>query len=154
MDAVTYPHGGVERRLNNSFVAFKPQIDRNDALARRFLVTWTPGIIFVDGLENIHYRAYGYHPPEDFEHLLDVGRGMVEFNRNNYQGALPIFAGAAEESQRTGLQPEALFWMGVCQYKTGDKEGMIRTWTRLLDLYPQDLWGKKASIIRPLAAAA
>jgi hypothetical protein len=154
MDAVTYPHAGVQRRLNESFVAFKPRIDQNPELARRFLVSWTPGILFLDGQENIHYRAYGYHPPEDFEHLLHVGHGMVEFNQGRFPQALAVFTRAAEDAQRTAVQPEAIYWQGVSRYKTGDPEGLGRTWNRLLDLYPHTLWAQKASIIRPQAAAA
>ena len=154
MDTVTYPHPGVERRLNESFVAFKPQIDQNETLAKRFVVTWTPGIIFVDSFETVHYRAYGYTPPEEFEHLLHVGHGMMEFDRGHYDEALMIFGHAAEDLQKTALQPEALYWYGVCQYKTGDKEAMARSWNRLLELYPESLWAMKASILRPQPAAA
>lgn len=154
MDAVTYPHGGVVRRLNESFVAFKPRIDENDALAKKYLVTWTPGIVFVDALENLHYRAYGFHPPEEFEHLLHVGHGTLEFNRGNYKEALGIFSRVTEDPERTDLQPEALYWLGVCHYKTGDKEGLMRTWARLLDHHGHSLWARKASFIRPQAAAA
>jgi hypothetical protein len=65
MDAVTYPHAGVERRLNEGFVAFRPRIDQNESLAQRFLVAWTPGLLFMDDLENVHYKTFGWHPPED-----------------------------------------------------------------------------------------
>ena len=154
MGTVTYPHGGVERRLNESFVAFRPQLDQNEPLATKFLVHWTPGILVLDGLENVHHRAFGYHPPEDFEHLLDVGLGLIQFNSGNYKAAIPFFARAGEDAERTGVQPEALYWLGVSRYKSGDKDGLSKTWSRILDLYPQSLWAKRVSFIRPAASSA
>jgi hypothetical protein len=154
MDAVTYPHRGVERRLGESFVAYRPQIDQQKDLARKFAVVWTPGLLFLDGLETLHHRAYGYHPPEEFEHLLHVGHGLVEFGNGRPSSALPILARAAGDAERTAVQPEALYWLGVCQYKAGDKEAMVRTWERLMDSFPSSLWALKASVLRPPAQAA
>ena len=51
MDTVTYPHGGVERRLTQHFVAVRPQIDAEKDLAKKFFVGWTPGFLFLDGQE-------------------------------------------------------------------------------------------------------
>jgi tetratricopeptide (TPR) repeat protein len=154
MDAVTYPNAESERILNEEFVAFKPQIDRNEALARRFFVGWTPGIVFLDGQENLHHRAFGFHPPEEFAALLRVGRGTIEFHRGDFQAALATFSRAADDVRRGEIQAEALYWQGVSRYKTGDKDGMARAWNRLLDLFPESLWAKRASFIRPRAGAA
>src|SRR5438445_13452209 len=109
MGTVTYPHGGVERRLGQYFVAVRPQIDMEKDLAKRFLVGWTPGLLFLDGQENLHYRASGYHPPELFEHLLDLGRGMVEFNLGRFNGAITAFAAVTEDDHSSPLQSEALY---------------------------------------------
>ena len=154
MDAVTYPKEETARALNDGFVAFKPQIDKNESLARRFFVGWTPGIVILDGQENVHYRAFGYHPPEEFEHLLAIGLGTFDFHQGRFKTALEHFSHAADDSRRGPLQAEALYWQGVCRYKTGDKEGLAGTWSRLLDLYPESLWAQRASVIRPRAGAA
>ena len=153
MDAVTYPHGGVERRLQESFVAVRIHIGENQELAKHFFAVWTPGLLFLDGQANIHYRAYGFHPPEDFEHLLHVGHGMTLLNQGKVEPALAVFKRAAEDPERTALQPEAIYWTGVCRYKSGDKEGMPQEWTRLLDLYPDSPWAHKVEFIKPRAAA-
>src|SRR3977135_2429290 len=123
MGTVTYPHDGVERRLANHFVAVRPQIDLEKDLAKRFLASWTPGLLFLDSLENVHYRATGFHPPEMFEHLLDLGRGMVEFNRARFNGAINAFAAVTEDDHPSPLQSEALYWLGVARRKTGGQGG-------------------------------
>jgi hypothetical protein len=152
MDAVTYPHGGVVRRLNEDFVAVKVHIQENEALARRYFTTWTPGLLFLDGQENIRHRTYGFHPPEEFEHLLHVGHGMIALGQGDAQRAVSIFTRAAEDAERSLVQPEALFWLGISRYKTGDKDGMGRAWNRILDLYPDSLWARKTDFIRAKAA--
>jgi hypothetical protein len=154
MDAVTYPHGGVERRLNESFVAARIHIGENQDLARKFFAVWTPGLLFLDGRENIHYRAYGFHPPEDFEHLLHVGHGMTLLDQNQVDAARGVFERAALDAERSALQAEALYWTGVCRHKSGEKEGMGESWKRILDLYPDSPWAHKVEFIRPRAAAA
>jgi len=152
MGTVTYPHGGVERRLLQHFVCVRPQIDLEKDLAKRFLVSWTPGLLFLDGLENVHHRAFGFHPPEMFEHLLDLGRGLVEFNLGRHNGAITALAEVTEDDQASPLQAEALYWLGVARYKSGDKEGLSRAWNRLLDLHPESAWAPKVGFIREKAA--
>jgi hypothetical protein len=152
MGTVTYPHGGVDRRLSLDFVSVRPQIDLEKDLAKRFLVSWTPGFLFLDGLENIHYRAFGFHPPEMFEHLLDLGRGIVEFNQGRFNGAINAFTAVTEDDHPTPLQPEALYWLGVARYKSGDKDGMSRSWNQLLGEHPDSVWALKAGFIREKAA--
>jgi TolA-binding protein len=79
---------------------------------------------------------------------------MMELNKKNYQAAVAAFARAGEDAERTAVQAEALYWLGVARYRSGDKDGMPKTWSRLLDLYPESLWAKKAGFIRKAAAAA
>src|SRR5438105_7285366 len=152
MDAVTYPHQGVERRLSQHFVAVRPQIDVEKDLAKKFLMNWTPGLIFLDGQEGQHYRAFGFHPPETFEHLLDLGRGMVSFNQARYEEAIQAFTAVTGSKDPSPLQPEAQYWLGVAQYKSGDKEALGKTWNELLDRYPKTLWAAKVGFIREKAA--
>ena len=133
MDAVTYPHGGVERRLAEAFVAFRPPVDLEKERARKFGVVWTPGLLFLDGLENVHYRAYGYYPPEEFEHLLHVGHGMVEFGGGRVSSALPIFARATCQIYKT--HREDLLNMKMAPANVAGEEGtrrlmqLIRVWS-------------------------
>ena len=153
MGTVTYPHAGVERRLDELFVAIRPQMDLNETLAQKFVVAWTPGMLFLDSDENIHHRAYGFHPPEEFEHLLDVGHGMVRLGRKAYREAAQSFSRVTDDEEKTTFQPEAMYWLGVALYRSGEKEALGKSWNRLLDQFPESVWAKKASIIRPRATA-
>ncbi|HEX7899639.1 MAG TPA: tetratricopeptide repeat protein [Planctomycetota bacterium] len=151
---MTYPRAESERALNEDFVTFRPRIDAHEALARRFLVGWTPGLVFLDGTEAVHYRAFGFHPPAEFDHLLRVARGTIAFQQGDFARALEAFSRAADDPRHSALRPEAIYWQGVSRYKTGDKDGLAKTWSRLLDLYPDSLWAQRASVIRPRAGAA
>jgi len=153
MGAVTYPHGGVERRLNETFVAWKPQTDQHAGLAKTYGALWTPAIFFVDSDEVVHHRVYGYHPPEEMEHLLHIGLAKVEFGHERYREAAAAYQKVTEDPQKTALVPEALYWLGVALYKAGDKEALARTWSRLLDHHPNSLCAKRASVIRPAPPA-
>ena len=147
MDAVTYPHGGVEKRLAQ-FVCVRPQIDVEKDLAKKYLAGWTPGLLFLDGQEAVHYRAFGFHPPEMFEHLLDLGRGMIAFNGGRFEEAVKAFTAVTEDESASPLQAEALYWLGVSRYKTGDKEALGKAWNELLDRHPKSAWAAKVGFIR------
>jgi tetratricopeptide (TPR) repeat protein len=151
MDAVTYPRPETERLLTRHFVPLRLPLAENADMARRFDVRWTPAFVVLDDQEKDHYRAFGYHPPEDFEHLLRVARGTIDFSRGDYSSALAWFATAADDVRDSALRPEALYWQGVCRYKLGDKDGMSQAWNRLLDHYPKSLWARRASFIRSAA---
>ncbi|HXG60250.1 MAG TPA: tetratricopeptide repeat protein [Planctomycetota bacterium] len=153
MDAVTYPNEESERRLNESFVALRVPFDRNGVLERRWAVSWTPGILVLDSGERVHYRAYGYHPPEEFAHLLGVARGMTEFDAGDFEQASRTFSRVVEDVRRSAMVPEALYWLGVARYKAGDRDGLVRAWSRLLDEHPENLWARRAGFIRAPARA-
>jgi tetratricopeptide (TPR) repeat protein len=152
MGAVTYPHAGVERRLTEHFVCVRPQIDVEKDLAEKFMVRWTPGLVFLDGQEGLHYRAFGFHPPEMCEHLLDIGRGMVMFNLGRFDEAVKAFTEVVEDKESSPLQAEAHYWLGVARYKAGDKEALAKTWDELLTRQPKSAWASKAGFIRKKAA--
>jgi len=154
MGTVTYPHAGVERRLTEHFVCVRPQIDVEKDLAKKFLAGWTPGFFFVDGEEKAHYRATGFHPPEMFEHLLDIARGTIAFDLAKYDEAATIFSAVAEDKDSSPLQAEALFWLAVSRYKGGDKDALSKTWSLILDRHPQSLWASKVGFIREIQKVA
>jgi len=148
MDTVTYPHGGVERRLTQHFVAVRPQIDVDKDLAKKFGVGWTPGFLFLDAQEMVQHRAFGFHPPEMFEHLLDIGRGMMAFQAGRFDEAAQAFAAVTDSKDPSPLQPEAHYWLGVARYKAGDKEALGKAWNELLDRHPKSVWAAKVGFIR------
>ncbi len=148
MDTVTYPHGGVERRLSEHFICVRPQIDVEKDLAKKFLAAWTPGFFFLDGQEAVHYRTTGFHPPEMFEHLLDIARGLIAFQGGRFEDAIRAFESVSASKDPSPRQPEALYWLGVARYKNGDKEALGKTWNELLDRHPKSVWASKVGFVR------
>lgn len=151
MDAVTYPNPESERLLNERFVPLRLPLAEQPELARTFDVHWTPGLVVLDDQEKVHYQAFGYHPPEDFQHLLRVARGAIDFSRSDYSSALAWFSTAADDVRDSAIKPEAIYWQGVCRYKLGDRDGMGWAWSRLLETYPKSVWARRASVIRGAA---
>jgi tetratricopeptide (TPR) repeat protein len=148
MGTVTYPHGGVERRLTEHFVCVRPQIDLEKELAKKFLASWTPGFFFADAQESVHYRATGFHPPEMFEHLLDIARATLDFDLGRYEEAAKTFSAVAEDKDPSPLQAEAIYWLGVSRYKAGDREALSKAWSLILDRHPDSLWVPKVGFLR------
>jgi tetratricopeptide (TPR) repeat protein len=143
----------VERRLTQHFVCVRPQIDVEKDLAGKHMVHWTPGLVFLDGQERVHYRAFGFHPPEMFEHLLDIARGMTMFNLGRYDEAVKAFTEVVDDKESSPLQAEAHYWLGVARYKAGDKEALAKTWNELLTRQPKSAWASKVGFVRQKAAS-
>jgi len=148
MDTVTYPHPGVRAALDEGYVGTRLELGANEETARQLNVAWTPGLLVLDPSERIHYRAYGYYPPEEFRQFLGTARGVAEIHRGNFKDAIAAFSRVAEEGAQTSFQPEALYWLGVSYYRCGDREALMKVWNALLDKHPTNLWAKKVSFIR------
>jgi thioredoxin-related protein len=148
MDAVTYSNAGVTKLLRKQFACYRPELAKTTTLAKRFNIRWTPGLVFLDASENLHYMTYGYHPPEEFRALLGIARACADFNRGKFREAAAIFSKVVKEEAGSTFKPEALYWLGVARVKCGDRKSLLKNWNELLDKHPGSIWAKKASFIR------
>src|SRR5690606_4236084 len=126
MDAVTYPNSKVVEYLENNVVFFKPRIDHEPELARRFATAWTPGLLWLDAEGTPQHRNTGYFEPDEFlaEHLL--GAGKVLGGSGDWEGALEQFEELVSQYPKSFAAPAGHYWAGVASKKaTDDASGLV-----------------------------
>lgn len=148
MDAVTYPDDAVEQFLSKEVVCFKPQIDENKDLARRYGVVWTPGLLWLDAEGSSHHQNVGFFPPEEFLAECAFGMGKVAAGCGDWSRALEHFDRVAETWPGSHAAPAALYWAGVAsKMDSGKLEGLMERWKQILSSHPRSAWAMKVSFL-------
>lgn len=148
MDAMTYSNAGVSKLLRRQFACYRPELSKTTTLAKRFNARWTPGLLFLDASETLHYMTYGFYPPEEFKPLLGIARACADFNRGKFREAAAIFSKVLKENSKSTFEPEALYWLGVARLKCGDRKGLMNNWNALSQKHPKSIWARKASFLK------
>jgi thioredoxin-related protein len=116
-------------------------------MVNRFGVIWTPTIILLDVNGNEHHRFTGYLPPEDFIAQLILGKGKMEFNRDNFEKTMQCFQEILVRFPKADAAPEAQYFLGVAKYKAShDPKELKNGWEALQRDYPNSEWAKKAQV--------
>ena len=148
MDAVTYPHEDTQRFLIENVVTFKPRIDENEDLARRFGMTWTPGLMWLSSDARLCHRNVGYFAPDEFLAESTYGCGHVAAGHSDWQTARKRFEDTAANWPRSHAAPAALYWAGVAAKKvTGEAGDLLKAWKKLLRKHPESAWAMKVAFI-------
>lgn len=143
-----YPVESVQALLNGTFVLAKVHLEEGAALAKRFNVTWTPALLFLDGSETVHHRILpGSLPVDDFVPAIKVGLGKGQFDAQKYDAAIQTFQGVIDAHARSLAVPEALYWRGVCFYKKGDKAKLVESWKSISANHPGSFWAKAITFL-------
>jgi TolA-binding protein len=160
MDAVTYPHDGVVNAINESFVAYKINMserhsDYKEACAGA-RVSWGPTFVIADARGNELRRWTGWLPPESFVAELAFCRAYANYTHGKFAEAVAGFAAIVERDAGTEIHPEALYWQGAAGFMAGpqDWDALRRSWTRLVEEYPQNRFGTHARVIEDAPASS
>jgi tetratricopeptide (TPR) repeat protein len=147
MDTVTYPDPRVAQFIVGHFVPARFTVKQNARLVEEYLVSWTPNVVIADDQGKVHYRVEGYLPPEDFVAYLSLGIGKYWLNRKQFAQAKERFDEVARRHARTDAGAEALYWLGVSQYRLSHDPAQLRpSWQRLAQEYPDSEWTKRTRI--------
>jgi hypothetical protein len=147
MDTVTYPEPRVAQFVVDHFVPAKVRVKENRSLVEEYLVGWTPNVVIADDQGKVHYRVEGYLPPEEFLAHLSLGIGKYCLNRQQFERASERFAEVARRHADTDAGAEALYWLGVAQYKQSHDPGQLRpSWQRLAQEYPKSEWATRTRV--------
>jgi len=85
--------------------------------------------------------------PEDFLAYLSLGVGKCRLNRKHFEQAGERFDEVARRHPGTDAGAEALYWLGVAQYKqTHDPAQLRPSWQRLAQEYPNSECTKRTRI--------
>ncbi len=138
MDTVTYPDPRVATFIAGHFIPARLRVKESPELAHEYLVGWTPNVVFLDDLGKVYYRVEGYLPPEDFLAYLSLGVGKYRLSRKFFEPAGVRFDEVAKRHPGTDAAAEALYWLGVAQYKQSHDPAQLRpSWQRLAQEYPK-----------------
>ena len=96
-----------------------------------------------DGIER--YRIEGYLPKNWFRARLEMGLGRVAFMHKKWGEAKTFYARVAENYADIAVSAEAIYWSGVCHYKsTNDHTVLGEVAKELSEKYPGDEWTLKS----------
>lgn len=149
MDTVTYPDAHVSRFIAEHFIPVQIKIKEEPETANKYGVHWTPNLVVADeeGRGTDHYRVEGFLPPEELLPRLALGTGKYWLDRNQFPKAIERFQEVADRHQGTDLAAEALYWLGVANYKQSKDPARLRSsWSQLTQSYPASEWAKRANV--------
>jgi hypothetical protein len=148
MDAVTYPDEGVARFLAEKAVCYKPRIDEEADLARRYGVKWTPGLVWLDGEGHACHQNVGFLDPREFLAESTFALGRVAACADDWAVALDRFEEVTGAWPATFAAPAALYWAGVAAKKdTGEVAPLLEKWKKLRARYRDSAWAMKVSFL-------
>jgi hypothetical protein len=147
MDTVTYPETRVAEFIANHFVPARVQVKQSPRLVEEYLVSWTPNVVIADGEDHVHYRVEGYLSPTEFIARLSLGLGKFWLNAKQFEDARGRFEEVAQRHPGTEAGAEALYWLGVVQYKLSHDPAELRAgWRRLTSEYAASEWARRTKI--------
>jgi thioredoxin-related protein len=147
MDTVTYPDHRVAQFIEGHFIPARVRVKENPQLAEDYFVSWTPNVVIADDRGKVHYRVEGYLPPEEFIAHLSLGMGKYWFDHKQFIQAKERFDEVARRHAGTDAGAEALYWLGVAQYKLSqDPAQLLPSWQKLAQEYPGSEWTKRTRI--------
>ena len=122
----------------------KAHVKENPAYFRRFEAIWTPTVIILSPEGKERWRTEGYLPKEEFRPQLEMGIARVALIRKRWSDAQQIYERIIEQFPMSEAAPEAVFWLGVCEYSLSKNPAALKgNYERLNREYPESIWAKK-----------
>jgi tetratricopeptide (TPR) repeat protein len=147
MNAGPYSSGKVQTFIEKEYVPLKSECSwkKRTDLMKRFDIVWTPTFLFQDSQGKLHRKLVGFMPSDDFLAQLKFGKGILFFEKEQHDEAYEWFKKAVEEHPNAGVAPEAIFFLGVVEYKkTHEVSALRRIYDTLSENYPQSEWLHRA----------
>ena len=122
-------------------------IEKDQELARRFKIEWTPAFVICDEEGNALERLEGYLPAEDFVPQLLLAKGLADFHLQRHEDAIREFELIVEGNPASELVPEAEYYLAAATFKmTGETDKLSEVCHDLLMTHPDSPWTKRCSI--------
>jgi thioredoxin-related protein len=147
MNTGPYSNEKVQKFIMENFIPLKSQCfwDKPTELMQKFEIKWTPTLIVHDPEGKEHHRMVGYLPPEDLIAQLILAKGKIYFNTDRFPEAIAQFQTVVDQHPNAGAAPEAIFSLGVAEYKrTHDDKFLRQIYDQLTAKYPQSEWARRA----------
>jgi len=150
MDKETYTQERVVKFVNDHLVPLR--LDHEDKpFSRDYNLIWTPTLIILDQDGREYQRSLGFQPPEELVPNLMLGVAKVYFSLKNYNAAKLHLDEVLNQYPESGSAPEAVYFLGVNQFKHKDDPAELRKmYESLQEKYPDSRWTKSAAPFRNL----
>ncbi len=148
MNAGPYSEEKVQKFIEEEYVPLKSQCfwKERTELMKRFYIAWTPTFLFQDSTGKVHRKLVGFMPSDDFLAQLKFGKGILMFEKERHAEAAKWFQRVVDEHATSGVAPEAVFYLGVAEYRnTHEAAALRRVYDSLLERYPQSEWARRAA---------
>ncbi len=144
MGAVTYPTEGMGSFIDLNFLPVQVEVS-NQSLMEKYGVSWTPTILVLDADGKEHYRTVGYIPPEEFIPLFMVGKARWALDTGQLAEARAILEEMLGRCPHPRAAAEAIYFLGVAQYKmTHDPKPLRTAYEELKAKFPESEWFRRA----------
>jgi hypothetical protein len=147
MNAGPYSDENFQKYIEEEFIPLKSQCfwDKRTELMKQSDIVWTPTLLIHDSNGKEHYRLVGYIPTYDLFAHLKFGKGKIFLNHYSYAETISHFKAVIEQHPDAGVTPEAIFFLGVSEYKkTHDARALRRIYDTLTSRYPQSEWARRS----------
>ena len=149
---MTYQDEGVQRFLQDSFVAIKYNTSKPDEHFRRlngaFAHLWHPDLIVFDHHLKEARRVIGYLPPAELVAQLSIGLGLVHLYQRRPEAAQTVLEQVDGEAVSDDAAAEALYWAGIAAYRASKKfDDLEQRWNSILRCYPATTWALRADCL-------
>lgn len=154
MNTGPYSDDKMQKFLQDNFVVLKTQcfFDRPVELMEQFNIKWTPTLIIHDKMGKEHHRMVGYVPVNDLFAHLEFGQAKVFFDTGHFNSAIETFNNIIQAYPTAAITPEAIFYLGVAEYKKyEDASALRKAYETLKAKYPDSEWARRS---QPYSAIA
>ena len=104
-------------------------------------------MLIIDSDSKEWWRIEGYLPKIEFRAQLEIGLARMAFMHKQWTDAERMYAQVVERYPDTAAAPEAVYWLGVSQYKrTNDHTVLGGVAEQLNQKYQDSVWARKASV--------
>jgi hypothetical protein len=147
MDAVTYAEPRVARFIAQHFLPVRVHVKEEPHLVEDYFAVWTPLVLIADEVGAVHQRLEGYLTPDDFIARLALGLGRYWLHRQEFARAAHHFEAVTRRHRGSDAGAEALYWLGVAQFKqSADPTHLRSSWAVLGREYPTSEWTRRSQI--------
>lgn len=150
MDAVTYPDEHVIKFIHEHFIPLRLPND-DIPFAAEYSCFWTPTLLVLDHEGKQFQRSIGFLEPDEMIPLLKVGLAKFHFAKGHHDTAKLQLDEVLKSYPGSDAAPEAMFFLGVNQYKAKNDPGELKkAYEALQQKYPQSTWAKRSAPYRKL----
>ena len=148
LENTTYPDKDVIDFVSENFVPVQLNQRHNLESFKQNKIIWTPTVTICDAQGAEQMRWVGYLPPEEFLPKAKFALAWLSIINQDYVEAAVALKEIAIAHKNSLITPEALYWLGVVNWKlSGDFTDLRIVWICLMEIYPNSEAALKASCL-------